>query len=69
MPKGLASLDYIYENGDIDPLPFRNPILWNDHCMANLPNGSVRIISNHLSEAPFADESSSTELNELLSAS
>jgi len=67
----LSSLDYIYENGDINQkrqliaLLFKNPILWNDHCFKNLLNDNTKIIYNHPIEVLVADENNSTELNEL----
>lgn len=73
MSEALSSLDYIYENANIDQkrrliaLLFRNPILWNENCFRNLLENSVKIIYNHLIKTPVTNAPNLVELNELSS--
>jgi len=73
MSEALSSLDYIYENANIDQkrrliaLLFRNPILWNENCFRNLLENSIKIIYNHLIKAPVTNEPNLVELDELSS--
>ncbi len=73
MSEALSSLDYIYENANIDQkrrliaLLFRNPILWNENCFRNLLENSVKIIYNHFIKTPVTNEPNLVELDELSS--
>lgn len=69
----LSSLDYLYENANIDQkrrliaLLFRNPILCNEACFINMLEDSVKIIYSHLIKTPVDNEANLIELDDLSS--